>query len=242
MLGEPKGGDARVNLVITPTLNERENIDELVRCVLEHEECSLLVVDDNSPDLTWQRVEDLQEKYDRLHLLRRMSNPGFRNSYLDGLRWALERAETASIITMDADLSHPPDTLPDLIAGLGEADMVIGSRYVKGGTVRNWTFTRRLLSRNANRFARAVTGMPVRDCTAGFIAIGIDLLHRLPLGEIESTGYAFLIELKHIAWRIGARISETPIVFTDRRFGATKFNSGMIGEAVSACMRLRRKK
>lgn len=229
-----------MELVITPTLNEAENIPILVREVLAHGRFELLVVDDNSPDGTGRIVEELRRDEPRLHLLRRMDNPGFRNAYLDGVRWALAQPGIRNIFTMDADLSHNPKYLPALSTALEQgADFAIGSRYTRGGGVENWSFPRRFLSRNANRFARLVTGLPVRDCTAGFLGIRAELLRGVNLEEITSKGYGFLVELKHLLWRHGGRPVEVPIVFTDRRFGETKFTSAMIHEAMNACFHVR---
>lgn len=229
------------DLVISPTLNERENIDILVQMVLAHDGFSLLIVDDDSGDGTWQRVEELQKEYPDLFLLRRMENHGFRNSYIDGFRWALQHSIITHIFTMDADLSHKPEYLPKLCSRLeGGIDMIVGSRYSQGGGVKNWTLPRKFLSRIANRFARFMTGLPVRDCTSGFNGIRTDALANLDLDSIKSNGYAFLIELKHLLWRNRAKLAEIPIIFTDRINGITKFNSGMIKEAVKACRRLRK--
>ena len=232
-----------MDLVISPTLNEVDNIDALVDGVLGmggEEEFELLIVDDDSVDGTWQRVEALSEQWQRLHLLRRLEDHGFGASYLDGFRWALERG-VERVFTMDADLSHRPIYLPEMRLALAQgADVAVGSRYVSGGGVENWPLRRRLISRYANRFARFVTRLPVRDCTAGFLAIRTGMLRAIDFEDIRCNGYGFLIELKHALWRAGAAIVEVPIVFSDRERGETKFNSSMIGEAMKTCFRLRR--
>ena len=229
-----------MNLVVTPTLNERENVANLADAVLSLPGFALLIVDDNSPDDTWKLVEELKEKHPELHLLHRKENPGFRNSYVDGFRWALAQGVYQNIFTMDADFSHPPHKLVELAAALEEgADLAIGSRYVEGGGVENWSFLRRTLSLNANRFARTVTRMKVGDCTAGFTATKASHMAKLELKKMRSEGYAFLIELKYHLLKNGASFKEVPITFTDRQLGETKFNTGMIGEAVKTCWRLR---
>lgn len=231
---------ATMNLVISPTLNERENIDRLVEGVLGHEELELLIVDDDSDDGTWQRVSELRETERRLHLLHRMGDHGFRKSYIDGFIWALQRSQYTAVITMDADLSHDPRYLPEMTKALEEgSDLVVGSRYVQGGGVENWPLPRRMISRNANRFARTVTRMPIRDCTAGFNGINTETLRRINLKKLECEGYGFLIELKYLLWLQHARITEIPIIFSDRTAGETKFSAGMIGEAVRTCFRVR---
>ena len=229
-------------LVISPTLNEAENIDALIDSVLAFDDLELLVVDDDSSDGTAEDVECRERETSRLHLMRRDENHGFGASYIDGFRWALRKGVSA-VFTMDADLSHRPEYLPamkDLMTG--EADVVIGSRYVKGGGVRNWSFPRRFLSRSANIFAKTITGLPVRDCTSGFIGIDADRLRRIDLDSIRCNSYGFLIELKFQLWQAGATFVEIPIIFHDREFGKTKFHSGMILEAVKVCFRLRRER
>lgn len=228
-------------LVISPTLNERGNIDTLSERVLMHEGIELLIVDDDSQDGTWQRVSELRKDQPRLHLLHRLDDPGFRKSYIDGFIWALQRPRYSHIITMDADLSHNPDHLPAMKQALENgADLAIGSRYVSGGGVSNWPLTRRMISRNANRFARTVTGLPIRDCTAGFNGISTEILRNLDLKKMECEGYGFLIELKYLLWLEGATIQEVPIIFSDRTEGETKFSTSMIGEAVKTCFRVRK--
>jgi len=174
--------------------------------------------------------------------MRRTSNPGFGASYTEGFRWALERG-FERVFTMDADLSHSPEYLPAMLQALEEGvDVVVGSRYARGGGIENWSLRRRLISRMANIFAKVVTGLPVSDCTAGFLGMKANILRRLDLESIRCNGYGFLIELKHALWRAGASFREVPIVFRDRRFGETKFHAGMIGEAMKTCFRLRKVK
>jgi dolichol-phosphate mannosyltransferase len=230
-----------MKLVISPTLNERDNIDNLVAGVLQYPDLELLIVDDDSTDGTWQYVSNLRKSNPRLNLLHRLDDKGFRKSYIDGFIWALQRPQYSAVITMDADLSHNPKYLGDIIASLdNDGDLVIGSRYTKGGGVENWPLIRRMISRNANHFARFVTGLPIKDCTAGFNGIQADILRKIDLKQMECEGYGFLIELKYLLWLKKANIVEVPIVFSDRTAGETKFSTSMIGEAIRTCFRVRK--
>jgi dolichol-phosphate mannosyltransferase len=229
-----------MDLVISPTLNEAENIDELIDSVLATQGFELLIVDDDSADGTWKRVQDRIDSTPRLHLVHRKSDAGFGKSYLDGFRWAFEH-NADRVFTMDADLSHRAQYLPAMRDALTQgADVVIGSRYTRGGGIQNWSRRRLLISRFANAFAKSVTRLPVRDCTAGFLGIRAEMLRKIRLDSLTCNSYGFLIELKHALWRAGAGFTEVPIIFHDRTRGRTKFNSGMIGEAVKTCFRLRR--
>jgi dolichol-phosphate mannosyltransferase len=229
-----------MDLVISPTLNEAENIDALIDGVLAQEGFELLIVDDDSADGTWKRVEERIGSASGLHLLRRTANHGFGKSYIDGFRWALARGYT-SLFTMDADLSHRAEYLPALRDALERsAGVAVGSRYTPGGGIENWPRRRLLISKTANIFAKAFTGLPVRDCTAGFLGLRAEMLKEVDLNMLTCDGYGFLIELKHALWRAGAAFAEVPIVFHDRTRGQTKFNSRMILEAVKTCFRLRR--
>ena len=212
-----------MDLVISPTLNEAENVDMLIDSVLAQEGFELLIVDDDSADGTSRRVESRIETTPGLHLLHRTENPGFGKSYIDGFRRAVERG-AERVFTMDADLSHRAEYLPQLRRAIFDgAGVAIGSRYTPGGGIRNWPRRRLMISRAAN-----------------FFAIRTSLLQQLDLDSLTCDGYGFLIELKHALWRAGASFAEVPIVFHDRTHGQTKFHSGMIREAISTCFRLRR--
>lgn len=229
-----------MDLVISPTLNEAENIDMLIDSVSAAGGFELLIVDDDSADGTAKLVENRSGTTPGLHLLPRVANPGFGKSYIDGFRRAIQLG-AEQVFTMDADLSHPAEYLPQLRRALEEgAGVAIGSRYTPGGGIRNWPRRRLLISRAANFFARLVTRLPVRDCTAGFLGIRTDLLKTIDLDALTCDGYGFLIELKHALWRAGASFAEVPIIFRDRTRGRTKFHSGMIREAIGTCFRLRR--
>jgi dolichol-phosphate mannosyltransferase len=226
-------------LIVIPTYNEVENAGPLSSEILQFApEVEILFVDDSSPDGTSEEVERLRAADGRIGLLRRPGKLGLGTAYLAGFRHGLERAHDA-VVTMDADFSHHPRYLPALIAGLERCDVMVGSRYVKGGGVRNWGLHRRLLSRFANVYARTLLALPVRDCTAGFRAYRAGVLAALPLDEIRSSGYSFLEEMIYLVSRNGFRIGETPIVFEDRRAGRSKISKREIFLAAYHVLRLR---
>lgn len=213
-------------LLVTPTYNERENLEALAEGVFgAFEEACLLVVDDASPDGTSEHCERLQRRFPRLSLLRRKGRRGLGAAYLAGFRYGLEHGYDV-IGTMDGDLSHAPDHLPAMLAAFAAgADVVVGSRYVPGGGTVNWGVRRRLLSWTANRFSAFLLRIPAHDVTSGFRLYRAEVLRRIGLGEVRSTGYSFLVELLYRAHRLGARIEERPIVFHDRRRGKSKLRS-----------------
>ena len=226
--------------VILPTYNEAGNIEAIIkRLVIAVPEADILVVDDNSPDGTSDKVRILQENNPQLKLLVRMQNKGFAQSYLDGFRQALSRPELTHIVTMDADFSHDPFYLPGMLAKSEQFDVVIGSRYAPGGGVAGWEYWRMLLSAFANRYCRTITGIPLRDCTAGFSVIRLHSLLKLSLEEIHMSGYAFLMELKYLLWKRGALFTEVPIIFHNRAQGESKMSRHIIAEGVLAPWRLR---
>ena len=221
------------NLVIIPTYKERENIGKMIDAVLGLAgELHLLVVDDNSPDGTADIVKEAMSRYPgRLHILERPGKAGLGTAYIAGFRWALER-DYASVTEMDADFSHDPEDLPRLIDCCKQgADVAIGSRYVKGGGVVNWPTNRVLLSKYASIYVRLITWMPVRDTTAGFVCYKREVLQALDLDKIRFVGYAFQIEMKFAAWKLGFKVREVPITFTDRVEGESKMSSGIFKEA-----------
>jgi len=225
-------------VVIIPTYNERENIPPLVEALLQHDGVSVLVVDDQSPDGTGAVADDVARRHTgRVDVLHRTSNRGFGRSYVDGIKRAL-RSGADLICQMDADFSHDPARLPALIAAAAQADVVIGSRYVSGGGVRNWPLRRRLLSRFANAYVRAITHVDARDCTSGFRCWRREALESLPLDAFVSDGYSFLVEMLFIASRQGRRIAEVPIVYVERREGQSKMSRGVIVESAITPWRL----
>ena len=227
-------------LVIVPTYNERENIRRLIAQVLEQDErLEVLVVDDGSPDGTGALVDELAAAEPRVHVLHRARKLGLGTAYLAGFRWALER-DYAYVFEMDADFSHDPAHLPQFLAAIEDADLVLGSRYRNGKvTVVNWPIARLLLSYFANVYARAVTGLPLFDGTGGFKCFRRKVLEAIDLGDVRSNGYAFQIEMSFRAWRQGFRIVELPIVFHDRTEGESKMSGNIVREAVFMVWRLR---
>jgi dolichol-phosphate mannosyltransferase len=226
------------SLVILPTFNERENLPLIVPALLEIERLRILVVDDQSPDGTGELADRLAaESRGRVSVLHRQGPRGLGRSYLDGLRHAL-KTDVDVIVQMDADLSHQPAELPRLLRASGHADLVIGSRYVDGGSIVNWPLRRALLSKCANRYIRTVTGVSVNDCTGGFRCWRRDALARLPFHRVSSDGYAFLVELLWEAVRARFSVAEVPITFIERRHGASKLNRGVILESAMLPWRL----
>jgi len=230
------------SLVVIPTYNERENLEPLVRQILAHEGCQVMVVDDQSPDGTGQVADSLAREFpDRVDVVHRTGKRGLGRSYVEGFRLALER-DVDLVCQMDADFSHDPKYLPDLIAAAADSDLVVGSRYLNGISVVNWPLQRLILSTFANRYIRAVTGLEVRDCTGGFRCWRRDALARIPLARIVSDGYSFMVEMLFEAARHGCRISEVPIVFVERRVGSSKLSSGVLAESLLMPWRLRLRK
>lgn len=220
-------------LVIIPTYNEAANIGQLIPRVLEQDpRIGVLVVDDNSPDGTGDLVAAITRSEPRVHLLRRPGKMGLGTAYLTGFRWALDRGYDY-IFEMDADFSHDPKHLPDFLAAIQEADLVLGSRYLKGRvTVVNWPMGRLLLSYFANVYARLVTGLQVFDATSGFKCFRRRVLESIDLNRVRSNGYAFQIEMSFRAARLGFRIVEIPIVFMDRTDGTSKMSGAIVREAI----------
>lgn len=228
-------------LVIIPTYNEIENIESIIRCVFSLEkQFHILIVDDNSPDGTAKKVTELQSEFpDALHLLNRKGKEGLGKAYLAGFDWALAH-NYEYIIEMDADFSHPPHDLPLLYeACVHNKGIAIGSRYVKGVNVVNWPMSRILLSYFASKYVRFITGMKVHDATAGFVCYYHKVLRTIPLNAIKFKGYAFQIEMKFKTWKYGFKITEVPIIFTDRREGTSKMSGGIIKEALFGVIELK---
>lgn len=228
-------------LVIIPTYNERENIAAMIERVLSAEEgFDLLVIDDGSPDGTADLVREARTRWDgRLHLLERSGKLGLGTAYLTGFRWGIAQGYDA-LCEMDCDFSHDPADLPRLFAAVAsEADVAVGSRYVQGVNVVNWPMSRLLISYFGSRYVRLVTGMPVHDTTAGFVCYRREALERIDLDRIGMKGYGFQIEMKYTAWRLGLRIAELPIIFTERRQGSSKMSGGILREALFGVIGLR---
>lgn len=225
--------------MITPTYNEVKNISTLVKQIFElNLDCDILVIDDNSPDKTAIKVKELQEKYENLFLEERSHKSGLGTAYIYGFRWAIEKSYQ-TVVQMDADLSHDPKELGSLILGLKNNDLIIGSRYVHGVSVVNWPIRRLMLSYGANLYSRIITGMPIKDGTGGFKAWRVELLKKIKLKSVKSQGYSFQIEMNFRAWSLGARIKESPIIFTDRTIGESKMSKSIMYEAIWIVWRLR---
>jgi len=219
-------------LVILPTYNEGQNLPRIVPSILTQDpRLEILVVDDNSPDGTGRLANDLAGVNPRVHVLHREKKEGLGRAYLAGFAWGLERGFDL-MFEMDSDFSHDPKFLPDLIAAVQSADLVIGSRYKTGVNVINWPMSRLMLSYGANLYARWITGLPVTDATAGFKCFRKEVLAAIPLQEVRSNGYAFQIEMNYRAWKKGFRLAEIPIVFTDRVEGSSKMSKAIVREGV----------
>lgn len=220
-------------LVMVPTYNEMENLPRKVPKVLAQDErIEILVIDDASPDGTGALADEMAAATPRIHVLHRTAKEGLGKAYLAGFDWALER-DYELIFEMDADISHPPDALPRLIAAAAEYDFVIGSRYVDGRvTVSNWPMSRLLVSYFGSWYARTITRMPVRDATGGFNCWHREVLLGVRLDRVRSNGYAFQIELKFRAWCKGFTFTEVPILFTERDSGDSKMSKKIVREAV----------
>ncbi len=228
-------------LVIIPTYNEIENIHDIICEIMAlKDDFHILIVDDNSPDLTSFEVKKLQEKWpDKLHLLEREGKHGLGTAYIAGFHFALENGYDI-IFEMDADFSHNPKDLLTLHkASKDGADLVIGSRYVTGVNVVNWPMGRVLMSYFASWYVRLVTGMPFRDATAGFKCYQRRVLETIDLDKIKFIGYAFQIEMKFLTWKHGFKIKEVPIVFTDRTKGQSKISSGIFKEAILGVLQMK---
>lgn len=222
-------------LVVIPTFNEIENIERLIRNIFSlQRNFEILVVDDNSPDLTSKKVEELQKEFpDKLHLLFRLKKTGLGTAYIAGFKWALAR-KYAFIFEMDADFSHNPNDLIRLYNSCEKQgyDVAIGSRYVKGVNVVNWPMSRVLMSWLASKYVRFITRMPIFDTTAGFVCYKRNVLESINLDKIQFVGYAFQIEMKFKAYLSKFKIIEVPVIFTDRTRGESKMSGGIISEAV----------
>jgi dolichol-phosphate mannosyltransferase len=217
--------------VIIPTYNERENLDSIAaRVRIAVPEADVLVVDDNSPDGTGELADKLSAGDEQIHVLHRPGKGGLGAAYIAGFGWALERGYGV-MVEMDADGSHQPEDLPKLLTALEGADAVIGSRWVAGGTVRNWPKSREALSRGANTYARLMLRLPVRDATAGYRAYRAETLRTLNLGSVQSQGYCFQIDLTLRAVNAGLTVTEVPITFVDRTRGASKMSRAVMAEA-----------
>lgn len=229
-------------IVIIPTYKEKENIEKIIRKVVSLTvNFHILIIDDNSPDGTAAIVKELQKEYPQiLHLLERPGKLGLGSAYIAGFKWALERGYDY-VMEMDADFSHNPEDLVRLLMActIEGADMAIGSRYVTGVNVVNWPMGRVIMSYYASAYVRFITGLSIRDTTAGFVCYSSKVLKTIKLDEIRLRGYAFQIEMKFKTWKYGFVIKEVPIIFTDRKLGSSKMSGGIFNEAVWGVIKMK---
>jgi len=226
-------------LIIIPTYNEKENIEDITGAVLAlPHDFEVLIVDDNSPDGTGDIANRLSENDPRIHVLHRAEKQGLGPAYIAGFRWGLSR-EYDLFFEMDADFSHRPDYLNDFMEAIKDTDLVLGSRYISGVNVINWPLGRLLISYFANRYSQVVTGLPVRDATGGFKCFRRKVLESIDLDKVKSTGYAFQIEMTMRAAARGFTVREIPIVFYDRSKGTSKMSFGIAREAAYMVWKLR---
>jgi len=227
-------------LIIVPTYNEKENIAGIIDAVLaQGDDIDILIVDDNSPDGTGKIIDRLAASETRIHVIHREGKLGLGSAYIAGFKWALANTDTRFVFEMDADFSHDPNAIPELLEAMKDHDLVLGSRYLYGITVINWPLSRLILSYGANVYTRIITGLPLKDSTGGFKCFRRETLEQLPLDTIRSDGYSFQIEMNFFCWKKGFRIVEIPIIFTDRRVGISKMSRKIIWEAMFMVWRLR---
>jgi dolichol-phosphate mannosyltransferase len=229
------------NIVIIPTYKERENIEAIVKSISSQViHFDILIIDDNSPDGTAEIVKELMKSFPNLFLIERPGKQGLGTAYLAGFKWALEKNYNY-IFEMDADFSHDPGDLVKLhnACSVDGADLAIGSRYISGVNVVNWPLSRVLMSYIASIYVRLVTGMKIMDTTAGYKCYKKEVLRNIRLDKIKSVGYGFQIEMKFKTWRLGYKIVEVPIIFTDRKLGASKMSGGIFNEALWGVLRMK---
>jgi len=224
-------------IVVIPTYDEKDNVAPMSEAVLATPDVEILFVDDNSPDGTGDRIEELVRANPRIHCLHRTKKEGLGRAYVAGFQKAIELG-AEKIVQMDCDFSHDPKDVARLIAE--DADLVIGSRYVEGGDTPGWPFKRRLISRAGGIFIRVVTGMPLRDPTGGFKCWNVSTLRKIDFATVASAGYSFQLEMNHRTWKAGCSIREIPIIFTDRVAGYSKITAGIATESIKIAWRLRR--
>jgi dolichol-phosphate mannosyltransferase len=219
-------------LLCLPTYDERENLAPMIDAILAAvPQVDVLVIDDNSPDGTGRLADEIAAREPRVKVLHRAGKEGLGKAYLAGFAWALAR-DYGLVMEMDCDFSHDPRYLPGMLAAAEEADLVLGSRYVKGGGTVNWGLLRKLISRGGSFYARTILGLSVRDLTGGFKCFRREVLEAIDLASVQCTGYAFQIELTYRAVRRGFKVHEFPIVFADRRVGHSKMSRRIVLEAV----------
>lgn len=226
-------------LVITPTFNEKENIERLIGAVMQLDgSIELLIIDDNSPDGTAAIVEGLMQSEPRLHIIKRAGKMGLGSAYVTGFKYALQNGYDY-ILEMDADFSHNPNDIPRLLEAAKDNDLVIGSRYCNGINIINWPIERLMISYFASKYVRIITGMPIKDPTGGFKCFRRQVLEKIDLDNIHSEGYSFQIEMNYKAWMKGFKLKEVSIVFTERVDGHSKMSRHIVYEAAWMVWKLR---
>lgn len=226
-------------LVIIPTYNEQENVRAIAAAIFQaYPGVEILFVDDNSPDGTGNIVKEMAQADRRVHLLHQEDKRGLGRAYIAGFKWALARDYT-HMFEMDADFSHNPAEIPKFLAAAQNADLVLGSRYLNGIRIINWPLSRLILSQAASTYVRALTGMPFSDPTGGYKCFRRAVLEAVDLDGVKSNGYSFQIEMTYMAWKLGFRIREVPIIFEDRRSGHSKMNPAIVREALGLVVKLR---
>lgn len=227
-------------LIVIPTYNEKENIVCLSEEVLRQDkELEILIIDDNSPDGTGDIADRLAAGNRRIRVMHREGKMGLGTAYILGFKYALSRPDIDCVFEMDADFSHRPEYIPDFLKAIEDADLVLGSRYVPGGGVRNWNFARKVISRGGSMFARVMLGLPARDCTGGYRCYRREALKKIDLETISAEGFGFQVEMLNACHRAGLRVREIPIIFPDRERGTTKISKKIIIEAFIMVCRLR---
>ncbi len=233
------------SVIIIPTYNEKENIRNIITAIFDlNGPFDILIVDDGSPDGTAAIVKEIQgeERFaGHVHLIERSGKLGLGTAYITGFKWALEREQYKFVFEMDADFSHAPEDVPRLYAACHDEgnDVAIGSRYITGVNVVNWPMGRVMMSYYASKYVRTVTGMPVRDTTAGFKCYRREVLQAIDLDAIRFKGYAFQIEMKFTAYKLGFKIKEVSVIFVNRQLGTSKMSGGIFGEALFGVLRLK---
>lgn len=228
-------------VVMIPTYNERDNLSRLIGILrdLQLQDCFFLIIDDNSPDGTGKLADALAEKDAAVRVLHRKSKEGLGRAYVEGFKYAIGELRADLVFTMDADLSHDPHMIPKMIIASETADVVVGSRYVEGGKIENWSMFRKMVSAFGNLYARIVLAMPVKDLTTGFMCFRRRVIESIGLETLVANGYVFLIELKYYSFTKGYVVREVPITFVERREGLSKFNFSIFYEAFVSVIALR---
>ncbi len=223
------------DVIIIPTYNEKENIGMLIPIIFQTVPgVNVVVADDNSPDGTGNVVADLKYKYPNLSLIKREVKDGLGRAYINAFREVLKSLDVKSVVMMDADMSHDPKYLLEMLKRSKDYTVVVGSRYVSGGDTVGWELWRRTLSYFGNFYCRTITGMPIKDCTGGFNIISADLLRKIDFSKMDMSGYAFIMELKYLLYKAGATFFEVPIIFKNRAKGETKISGHIISEGIIA--------